>query len=65
MNLDVETKIEESEKVGSRWESNPGHLCLELVSEPDPQKIEKEGLPHRPGWKCTCARYEGALPISF
>ena len=25
----------------------------DLVSEPDPQKIEKEGLAHRPGWKCT------------
>ena len=24
-----------------------------LVSEPDPRKIEKEGLAHRPGWKCT------------
>ena len=23
------------------------------VSEPDPRKIEKEGLAHRPGWKCT------------
>ena len=26
---------------------------LDLVSEPDPRKIEKEGLAHRPGWKCT------------
>ena len=24
-----------------------------LVSEPDPRKIEKEGLAHRLGWKCT------------
>ena len=24
-----------------------------LVSEPDPRKIETEGLAHRPGWKCT------------
>ena len=24
-----------------------------LVSEPDPRKIGKEGLAHRPGWKCT------------
>ena len=24
-----EAKIEESEKAGSRWESNPGHLWLE------------------------------------
>ena len=24
-----------------------------LVSEPDPRKIEKEGLAHWPGWKCT------------
>jgi len=24
-----------------------------LVSEPDPRKIEKEGLAHRRGWKCT------------
>ena len=25
----------------------------DLVSEPDPQKIEKEGLVNRLGWKCT------------
>ena len=25
----------------------------QLVSEPDPRKIEKEGLAHRLGWKCT------------
>ena len=36
-----------------------------LVSEPDPQKIEKEGLAHRPGGSVHCARYEGALPIGF
>ena len=24
-----------------------------LVLEPDPRKIEKEGLAHRLGWKCT------------
>ena len=24
-----------------------------LVSEPDPRKIEKEGLAHQPAWKCT------------
>ena len=24
-----------------------------VFSEPDPRKIEKEGLAHRPGWKCT------------
>ena len=24
-----------------------------VVSEPDPRKIEKEGLAHRLGWKCT------------
>ena len=24
-----------------------------VLSEPDPRKIEKEGLAHRPGWKCT------------
>ena len=24
-----------------------------VLSEPDPRKIEKEGLVHRPGWKCT------------
>ena len=39
-----------------------------IVSEPDPQKTEKEGLAHPLGWKCTlpqCARYEGALPIGF
>ena len=29
------------------------HHTLYLVSEPDPQKIEKEGLAHRLGWKCT------------
>ena len=26
---------------------------LYIVSDPDPRKIEKEGLAHRPGWKCT------------
>ena len=25
----------------------------DLVSEPDPQKIEKEGLVNQLGWKCT------------
>ena len=24
-----------------------------VLSEPDPRKIEKEGLAYRPGWKCT------------
>ena len=24
-----------------------------VLLEPDPRKIEKEGLAHRPGWKCT------------
>ena len=26
---------------------------VHVVLEPDPRKIEKEGLAHRPGWKCT------------
>ena len=26
-----------------------------VVSEPDPRKIEKEGLAYRPGWKCYTA----------
>ena len=30
-----------------------GEIMLEVVSEPDPRKIEKEGLVHRLGWKCT------------
>ena len=31
-----------------------GWSCThELVSEPDPRTIEKEGLAHRLGWKCT------------
>ena len=34
-----------------------------LVSEPDPQKIEKEGLAHRLGWKCTL-RMLGILVIA-
>ena len=25
----------------------------DVVSEPDPRKIGKEGLAHRLGWKCT------------
>ena len=29
------------------------HGSQSLVSEPDPRKIEKEGLAHRLGWKCT------------
>ena len=28
-------------------------MRVQLVSEPDPRKIEKEGLAHRLGWKCT------------
>ena len=32
------------------YEKEPGY---EVVSEPDPRKIEKEGLAHRLGWKCT------------
>ena len=28
-------------------------VIVKIVSEPDPRKIEKEGLAHRPGWKCT------------
>ena len=30
-----------------------GATRLVLVSEPDPRKIEKGGLAHRLGWKCT------------
>ena len=36
--------------------ANVVRLCAracDIVSEPDPRKIEKEGLAHRPGWKCT------------
>ena len=28
-------------------------VCVCVVSEPDPQKIKKEGLVNRTGWKCT------------
>ena len=40
-----------------------------LVSEPDPRKIEKEGLVNRLGWKCTlrpvCRRTSDWLLISI
>ena len=43
------------------------HVYLTLVSEPNPQKIEKEDLVNRLGWNGSvhCARYAGALPIGF
>ena len=28
-------------------------LLYDLVLDPDPRKIEKEGLVNRAGWKCT------------
>ena len=40
-----------------------------LVSEPDPRKIEKEGLVNRLGWKCTlrpvCRRTSDWLLINI
>ena len=40
-----------------------------VVSEPDPRKIEKEGLVNRLGWKCTlrlvCRRTSDWLLISI
>ena len=29
------------------------HVCLLVVSEPDPRRIKKEGLVDKVGWKCT------------
>ena len=34
-----------------------------LVSEPDPQKIEKEGLAHRPGWKSTLRNVRNFIKV--
>ena len=39
--------------------SYPGRV---LVSEPDPRKIEKEGLAHRLGWKCRSVKARTTLP---
>ena len=30
-----------------------------VVSDPDPRKIEKEGLANGAGWKCTLRNVEG------
>ena len=32
---------------------NYGLFWLHVVSEPEPRKIEKEGLVNGVGWKCT------------
>ena len=46
-------------------ESMPTHYKgVLVVSEPDPQKIEKEGLVNQLGWKCTW-RPAGTLSIGF
>jgi len=43
--------------------------ALMVVSEPDPQKIEKEGLVNGQGWRCTlhpaCRRTSDWLLISI
>ena len=38
---------------------------ISMVSEPDPQKIKKEGLVNGLGWKCTPCLVCGALLVGF
>ncbi len=49
-----EAKVEESEKPGSRWESNPGHLWLEppvLCQWPTEPRQPDD---HQPSQSCMC-----------
>ena len=61
------TAVEDIWDCGGEW-----FVCVHkhaLVSEPDPRKIEKEGLVNRLGWKCTlrpvCRRTSNWLLISI
>ena len=43
-----EAKIEESEKAGSRWESNPGHLACAASALPLSYDNQTTTSPHNP-----------------
>ena len=38
---------------------------FQVVSEPDPRKIGKEGLAHRLGWKCTLRKVRSGSETRF
>ena len=45
---DFEVKIEESEKAGSHWELNPGHLACAASALPLSYDNRKTTSPHNP-----------------
>ena len=49
-----EAKIEESEKAGSRWESNPGHLACAASTLPLSYDNQTTTSPHQPSQSSIC-----------